>query len=101
MIPLSSTELKPLEFSENESSQKVNSSTAKIGWLHSLSDTPGATFDLTIKDSLGRVKMSKKNCGNATGKYGELLNLPTLIGEQLEVVVENIKGAKSVKVFLN
>lgn len=101
MIPLSSTELKPLEFSENESSKKVNSSTARIGWLHSLSDVPGAKFDLTIKDALGRVMLHKKDCGNETEKYGELINLPVLIGEELEVMVDNIKGAKSVKVFLN
>jgi hypothetical protein len=101
MIPVQSTQLPALEFSENESSKKILASSNRIGWLHSKSDNAGAKFDLMIKDSLGRVKMRKINCGNDTDQYGELINLETRLGEELEVVVENIKGAKKINVFVN
>lgn len=103
MIPLSSTENGPLEFnpSVGEVSRKVNIPTSKIGWLHSLSDQKGASFDIAIKDALGRTKYEKKNCSSTHEKFGEIINLPTQIGEQVEVVIENLKGAKTLKVFLN
>lgn len=103
MRPLSSTELKPLEFSPEigEDSKKVNAPTSKIGWLHTLADQPGASFDLVIKDALGREKMRKNNCKTETNQYGELLNLPTNMGEELHVSIENLKGAKKIQVFLN
>jgi len=102
MKPLSSTAMPPLTFTKvGEQSQKLRASGAKIGWLTSLADQPGAKYDLTIKDALGRVKLSKKNCGNETQKYGELINLGTMIGEELQVEVENIRGAEKVDLFLN
>lgn len=82
-------------------SQKFKSSTNKIGWLHSISDNPGATFDLEIKDALGRTKLRKINCGNGTERYGELVNLEVMIGEDLEVVLDNVKGADEISMFLN
>ncbi len=98
---LSSTEQKPLEFSEQVPINEVNAHTNKIGWLHTLADTPGASFDITIKDGLGRVKLERTNCKSETDKYGELINQPTLLGEKLFVEVSNLKGAKSLKVFIN
>ncbi len=100
---LNSTTLPPLTFKpeSGETSQKTMAPTNKIGWLHSFADTPGATFDLTIKDSLGRIKFHRTKCGTDTEKFGELINLPTQMGERLEVVVENLKGAKKLDVFLN
>ncbi len=103
MRPLSSTELKPLEFnpSVGETSRKMTIPTSKIGWLHTLADQPGAKFDIVIKDALGRVKYQRKGCGNDTEKHGELVNLPTHLGEELEVSIENLQGAKKLSVFIN
>ena len=103
MKPISSTESKPLVFNPSIGmmSQKAHIPTNKIGWLHSLADQKGASFDITIKDSLGRVKLERKNCSSANEQFGELVNLPTFIGENLEVIVENLKGAKTLQVFLN
>lgn len=103
MIPLSSTENKPLDFnpSVGEVSKKMQAPTNKIGWLHTLSDQKGASFDIAIKDIHGRVKYERKNCSSGHEKFGELINLPTLMGEQLEVFIDNLKGAKTLKVFLN
>ncbi len=101
MKALSSTELKPLQFKKESPSQKVRASTAKIGWIHSMSDKPGAKFDIVIKDALGRRKFERKNCGAETKQFGQLINLPTLLGEELEVSLENIHGAERIDLFLN
>jgi len=103
MRPFSSTELAPLEFepSIGKTTNKIKASTGKIAWLHSVSDEPGASFDIKIKDGLGRTKWEKKDCKSGNEKFGMLLNLPTMIGEDLEVEVNRIEGSKSVKVFLN
>lgn len=101
MIPVQPTQMPALEFSENETSKKIIAGSNKIGWLHSKSDNAGAKFNLTIKDSLGRIKMKKIDCGNDTDQYGELINLDTRLGEELEIVVDNIKGGKKVNLFIN
>ncbi len=101
MIPLNSTEARPLKFTEGALSQKMRASTAKIGWLHSEADQAGAKFDIVIKDGHGHIKFQRKDCGNDTPKFGELVNLPTLLGEDLNIEVSNIRGAKEVNVFLN
>lgn len=103
MIELSSTENPPLDFnpSAGEVSRKVQAPNRKIGWLHTLSDEKGASFDIAIKDLHGRTKFERKNCTSQHEKFGQLINLPTMMGEQLEVVVHNLKGAKNLKVFLN
>lgn len=103
MLPISSTESPALEFNSavGEMSKKMRIPTAKIGWIHSIADQKGATFDLIIKDALGRVKFEKKNCHSDNEKFGELINQPTLLGEELEVMIDNLQGAKKLKVFLN
>lgn len=90
-----------LEFDSKagELSRKIKASGGKIGWIHSLSETP-AKFDLTIKDGLGRVKFHKKDFGGSP-KAGQLINLPTMVGEDLEVVLENVREAEKVKLFIN
>lgn len=103
MIPLSSTESKPVELVPvlGEASQKTKAVGSKIGWLHTLADEKGASFDLVIKDGLGRVKATRRNCKSESNQFGELINIPTFLGEDLEVSVENVVGAKNIKVFLN
>ncbi len=101
MIPLRQTSLPPLEFNETTPSVKFRVQSSKIAWLHSEADAPGAHFDVTIKDALGRVKFQRKNFGTENTKAGELIRLDTQLGEQLEVVVDNIQGAKSIKLFPN
>lgn len=101
MRPLSSTMSPHLSFRKDGDSQKIRATTSRIGWIHTLSNKPGAKFDITIKDGLGRVKMQKKNCGTETEKYGELVNFPTMLGEELEIELSNLQNAEEVKVFLN
>ncbi len=101
MKPINVSELAPLKFDANGGSQKIIAQAPKIAWLHSKSDKPGTRFDITIKDSLGRTMMEKKNCGNDTQIYGELINLPIHIGEELEVVVDNVKGGENLDLFIN
>ena len=102
MKPINSTDTPPLSFdvSSGEVSKKVRASGNKIDWLHSISDTPGLTFDMKIKDALGRVRLEKKNCMTETNRYGELINFDTVMGEELEVVVENVRGQKKFDLFL-
>lgn len=103
MQTVKASELKPLRFRPDlgENTHKFRAPSAKIGWLHATTDKPGAKFDITIKDALGRVKMQKLNCGNETEKYGELLNFPTLVGEDLVVEVNRLDGGNVVDLFLN
>ena len=90
-----------LKFKKGQNSQKMRMETNKIGWIHSVTDKPGARFDLFIKDGFGRTLIEKRNCGNDTDKYGELIGLDTRLGEEVEIVVENIKNAENVEVFIN
>lgn len=102
MTRLTSTDHKPFTFKAKiEEGQKHMASTGKISWLHTIADKPGASFDVAIKDSLGRLKLQKLGCKSESLEYGELVNFPTVIGEELEVVVSNIKGAEKVDLFLN
>lgn len=66
-----------------------------------MSSKPGMSFDLTIKDALGRVRMQKLDCKTETTEYGELVNFPTNLGEDLQVEVSNLKGTDKLTVFLN
>ena len=103
MIPLSSTDTPGLDFDikAGENSKKTILATNKIGWVHTLSDKPGAKFDIIMKDALGRVMFEKKSCGNATEKYGELVNIGCQMGDNVEVIIENVKGADKIRLFMN
>lgn len=101
MLPISSTESPALEFGAQKGSQKMRIPTSKIGWLHSIADKKGISFDIEIKDASGRLRFKRLNCKSDNEQFGELINMPTHLGEELEVCVENLKGADSLKVFLN
>jgi hypothetical protein len=103
MPNLSSTALPPLLFerSKDFEPQKIMAPTSKIGWLTTQADKPGVSFDLTIKDGLGRIKYQKLGCKTDTKDFGGLVNLPTFVGEPLEVFVENLQGADKLQVFVN
>jgi len=105
MKQISSTETHPLNFSfelgEETKKHIFRTPSSKIGWIHSITDRPGVKFDITIKDALGRIVDRKINCGNETNKYGELVNLPVKMGEDLEVEISNVKGGKEVELFIN
>lgn len=101
MLPIDPSVFPPLEFGETEPSKKFRASSKQIAWIHTLSDVPGAKFDLAIKDGLGRTKFERKNFGTETKEAGEMVRLPVFLGEELEVVVDNIRGAKNIKLFIN
>lgn len=101
MRPISTSELPALTFSLAQEKQPYHAQANKIGWARAQAK-PGASFDLIIKDGLGRVKAQRQNCKvGDSGEYGELINLPTSLGENLEVEVSNLKGAEKVTIFLN
>lgn len=101
MKPLSPSDTRPLRCTLEENKHRIRAESSKIGWLETVSASPGAKFDLVIRDVHGRVKLEKKDCGNETVRYGELLNLPTMLGEELEVEIRNLRGAEHVDVLLN
>lgn len=103
MRPVSSTEMPPLSFNvaEGETSKRFRLPTGQIGWIHGTSDQAGAKFDLTIKDALGRTILERKDYGNETDKFGEALNLKMRMGEEVEIVIENVRGAKKLDFFVN
>lgn len=101
MIPIQPTELPALKFTANESEREYHVQSSKIGWLHAKGER-GTVFDISIKDALGREKARKSGCKIGDGDYGELVNLPVMLGEKLKVEVSNIQGPKKeVTVFLN
>ena len=101
MIPVDPTLFPPLEFKKGgDEGQKTRMSSDKIGWLHSVSDKPGAQFDVVIKDALGRVK-HRETIKRGTEKSGALVNIPGMIGEEIEVSVENMQNAEKVQLFIN
>lgn len=103
MIPVNQNELPALEFDVDSNTlvQKIQMSSQKIGWLHTLSDQPGAQFDILIRDGQGRVRFEKKDFGTEHEQAGELLNLPTLVGEEMEVEISNPRNFQKLKVFVN
>lgn len=103
MKPISTTELPSIKFDleAKKNGGEFIAQSGKIGWIHSLADIPGAKFDLTIKDSLGRIKFQKRDCHSETERFGELINFPTLLGEKLNISIENVRGAKKIDLFLN
>jgi len=103
MRTILNTELSPLGFEEENGfgSKKVNVQSNKIGWIHATTDSEEADFDIIIKDSLGRTKAEKRGCHASVSRYGELINIPTVIGEEIEICVENVKCAKKIDVFIN
>lgn len=100
MRPISSSEIAPLSFNEKGGSQKITAQNQKIAWLRSLTDQP-VKFDITIKDGLGRPVFTRKDFGTETTESGELINIPTMMGEELEISVSNVRGAKKLDLFLN
>ena len=100
MIPVSSTEQPVLTFTPTSKPQVHRMSAAKVGWLHT-QQKPGAEFDLRIKDIRGNVKFERLGIKNTAETYGELANIPGMIGEELLVEVSNLKGSDKVVVLLN
>lgn len=98
---LSPAEVAPLKFTPTVRSLEFQAPAARIGWLHSEANKNGASFDLVIKDGLGRTRLERRNCKSDTKEFGELLNEPTLVGEKLTVEISNLKGADEVRLFLN
>jgi hypothetical protein len=99
MLPV--PEFTPLKFTPTQKVQEFMAPTSKIGWIHSEADKSGASFDITVRDGLGRVRFERKNCRSETQQYGEMINEPALVGEKLSIEVSNLKGADSLNLFLN
>ena len=103
MLTVSTTQIPPLKFNvKNETCQaKMRMQSGKIGWIHSIADKAGAKFDVVIKDGFGRVRKLIENFGVETEKSGQLLNMETMVGEELTFEVENIKNANDLTLFVN
>ena len=100
-MPIDPIELPALSFSPTQSKQPYQPQTNKIGWLRAIADKEGVSFDMTIRDGMGRIVKEWRGCKTDTNEYGELINLSTVIGDNLEVEVTNLKGADKLDVFLN
>lgn len=102
---LNSTALPPLSFDFekdiNPQEKEFVIPTNKIGWIHSITDNPGVTYDLTIKDGLGRIIEEKKCGGNENNEFGEKVNMDVRRGEKLNIQVSNIQGGNKVDLFIN
>lgn len=101
MRPVSSTELPALTFNQGQEKQPYHSESAKIGWVR-LFAAPGASLNLSIRDGLGRTKFERHGIKvSPDGQAGELINIPTMLGENLEVEVTGLREGQKAEVFLN
>ena len=103
MRPLSSTEAAPAVFrpKEGEANHWFKAPTGKIGWIRTVANRAGAKFDIVIKDALGREKFRREGCHSDVIEFGELINLPVQIGEDLEVEIGNVQGAEEIQLHIN
>lgn len=99
-IPVNPTAMPSLSFDikGGESSKKMHVSSNKIGWLHGVFPSADSSFNLIIKDGLGREKFRRTFKGERPGEY---INVPTQLGEEIEVVLENVQNAEKGDIFLN
>lgn len=99
MIPVNPTDMPRLTFvKDGKTTQKTHIPTNKIGWLHAITPGANASFDLIIKDGMGREKFRRSFKGERPGEY---VNVPTHLGEEVDVSVENVQNADKVDIFLN
>lgn len=70
----------------------------KIGMLHSITDKPGAKFDLKIIDMAGNEQIVRKNIGTENTRWGEVVD-KNLTDNTFVVKVENVKGADTIDIF--
>lgn len=89
-----------LTFTADSKPQAYRMQAPKIGWLQT-QQTPGAEFDLRIKDIRGHVKFERAGIKATDNVYGELANVPGMIGEDIFVEVANLKGSDKVSILLN
>ena len=102
MKTISTSEMPGMKFSVEDGTKSFRCQSNKIGWITAKADKPGTKYDIVIKDVHGRERHRMNNCGSQEGtEYGEMINMNTHIGEEFEVSVENIKGGKSVDLFIN
>lgn len=71
----------------------------EVNMLHAQLNDPNAEFDISIEDMAGNVQYSKEGCKNPTGRWGERIDLP-VVDSYYKVKLSNVKGAKSIDVFL-
>jgi len=70
----------------------------QIGFLHAITDKPGAEFDLIIRDSAGNIKFEKRGIKNESDRWGERIDLP-VSDNYCKIEVENVRGAEKIDVF--
>lgn len=90
-----------LKFNRSGGTKRILSPSNKMVWFRSKSDKPGAKFDVKIKDVFGETIFERKNFGNENIIAGESVNVPLLERQELDVVVENVRGAEDIELFIN
>ena len=103
MIPPLLSEQAPLSFDIENGilSQKIKVTADRIRWLHAEADQPGAQYDFTIRDALGQKRLERKGFGTEHEKSGELIDLATMVGEEIEIEISNPRNMKTLKMFVN
>lgn len=95
------TELPALSFNKGQEKQPYHSQSEKVGWLRVFTK-PGTKFNMSIRDGLGRSKFERQGLeANPDGQFGELINMQTMVGENLEVEVTGLHQGTKADVFLN
>ena len=89
------------QFDENKNSgdADVIINQEEIGMLHAQFDNPNTEFDIAIEDQSGNVQYEKKGCKNPSGRWGERIDLP-VVDDYYKIRLSNVKGAKSINLFL-
>lgn len=103
MKPISPTSLASIKLKNDGGSAatQFRAQTNKIGWVRTVTDKKGASFDFVVRDALGREMFRRPGCTTETDQFAQLMNIETHMGEDLEVGLENIKGADEIELFIN
>lgn len=103
MKPINNSTLAPLKVTNDngEGSVSFHAQQNKVAWVQTKANKIGSSFDIVFRDALGREMMRRDNCHSETHEFGEMLNVPTRMGEDYTVSLENIKNAEEVEIFLN
>lgn len=86
---------------DGQGSASFHAQQNKVAWVQTKSNKIGSSFDIVFRDALGREMMRRDNCKTETTEFGAMLNVPTRMGEDYTVSLENIKDADEIEILLN
>ena len=83
---------------QQEAEANVSLQSGDIGMVHGIVDKPGCEFDVVIQNMAGQ-EHARRHFKPGNERFGERMNL-SLPDTYYKIKVENVKGTKSIDVFV-